>query len=105
MDLIVNRVTPLHLDSGVVVTFYDHLLSLDFGHQVILHLDNFEAKFTYALGTSVFLTGRVLTHFVPVWSSSKRVVIGHYFKDDVHDWLGVSQPTLSTQLGFLALFN
>ena len=32
MDLIVNRVTPPHLDSRGAVTFYGHLLSLGFGH-------------------------------------------------------------------------
>lgn len=105
VDLIVNRVTPPHLDSGGAVTFYDHLLSLGFGHQAILDLDDFGAKFAYAPGTSVFLTGRVLTHSVPVWSSGERVVVAHYSKDDVHDRLGVSRPALPTQLGFLALFS
>ena len=32
MDLIVNQVTPPHWDSGGAVMFYDHLLSLGFGH-------------------------------------------------------------------------
>ena len=105
MDLIVNQVTPLHWDSGGAVTFYDHLLSLGFGHQAIFDLVDFGAKFTYAPGTSVFLTGRVLVHSVPVWSGGKRAVIAHYSKNDVHDRLGVSRPTLPTQLGFLALFS
>ena len=105
MDLIVNRVTPPHLDSGGAVTFYDHLLSLGFGHQATLDLDDFGAKFTYAPGTSVFLTGRVLTHSVPPWSGGERAVVAHYSKDDVHDRLGVHRPTLPTQLDFLALFS
>jgi hypothetical protein len=105
MDLIVNRATPPHLDSRGAVTFYDHLLSLGFSHEATLDLDDFGAKFTYAPGTSVFLTGRVLTHSVPAWLGSERAVIAHYSKDDVHDRLGVPRPALPTQLDFLALFS
>lgn len=105
MDLIVNRVTPPHLDGGGAVTFYDHLLSLGFSHQATLALEDLEAEFAYGPGTSVFLTGKVLTHSVPAWSGGERVVIAHYSKDDVHDRLGIPQPTLPTQLGLLALFT
>lgn len=85
MDLIVNQVTPPHLDSRGAVTFYDHLLSLGFGHQATLALEDLKAKFAYSPGTSVFLIGRMLIHSVPVWSGGESVVIAHYFKDDVHD--------------------
>jgi len=50
-------------------------------------LDDFGTKFTYAPGTSVFLTGKVLVHSVPAWSGGERVVVAHYSKDDVHNRL------------------
>ncbi|KAG9316935.1 hypothetical protein JVU11DRAFT_3017 [Chiua virens] len=71
MDLIVNRVTEPHLDTGGAATFYDHLLSLGMNHQAKLQLDDIEAELAYSPGTSVFLSGQILTHSVPIWSREK----------------------------------
>lgn len=102
MDIIVNRITPPHIDAGGAPSFYDHLLSLGQGHSASLHLEDLDAQFAYLPGTSVFLTGRVLTHSVPGWVGGERVVVAHYSKDDVHDRLGITRPTLPTVAGWWA---
>ena len=98
LDLIVNRVTEPHLDSGGAITFYDHLLSLGMDHGANLHLDDLDAELAYLEGTGVFLTGRVLMHSVPAWFGGERVALAHYSKDDVLHRLGCLRPLLPTQL-------
>ncbi|KAN0078145.1 hypothetical protein V8E55_010202, partial [Tylopilus felleus] len=100
MDVIVNRVTPSHCNGGGAISFYDHLLCLGQGHDAKLHLDNLKAEFDYPPGTGVWLTGRGLSHSVSPWTEGERVVIAHYTKDDVHDWLGIPRPSLPTQAGW-----
>lgn len=97
LDLIVNRITEPHTDTGGAITFYDHLLSLGIDHNATLKLDDFDAELAYSEGTSVFLTGKVLMHSVPAWSRGERVVVAHYSKDDVLDRLGCPRPLLPTQ--------
>jgi hypothetical protein len=105
MDVIVNRLTPAHLDGGGAFSFYDHLLSLGQGHMATLNLDDLDAQFSYDPGTSIFLTGKVLTHSVPQWLEGERVAIAHYSKDDVHDRLGIPRPALPTQSGWWASYG
>jgi hypothetical protein len=100
IDIIVNRITPPHVDAGGASSFYDYLLSLGQGHSATLDLEDLDAWFAYPLGTSVFLTGRVLTHSVPHWIGGERVVIAHYSKDDVLDRLGIARPALPTNLSW-----
>ncbi|KAG6372680.1 hypothetical protein JVT61DRAFT_7440 [Boletus reticuloceps] len=100
MDVIVNRVTPKHCDGGGAITFYNNLLSLGQGHDAKLHLDDLEAEFDYLPGSGVWLTGRGLSHSVPLRTKGERVVIAHYAKDDVHDCLGIPRPSLPTQAGW-----
>jgi hypothetical protein len=100
MDVIVNRVTPAHHDSGGANTFYDHLVSLGQGHNAKLRLDDLQAEFAYLPGTSLLFAGKVLTHSVPKWDDGERVVISHYSKDEVHERLQVIKPSLPSHLGW-----
>ncbi|KAG9317917.1 hypothetical protein JVU11DRAFT_2149 [Chiua virens] len=80
--------------------FYDHLLSLGMDHQTWLFLEDLEAELAYREGTSIFLTGKVLTHSVPAWSGGERVAVAHYSKDEVLHRLGSARPLLPTQLAW-----
>jgi hypothetical protein len=100
MDVILNRSTPPHCDSGSANTFYDHLVSLGQGHKATLGLDDLQAEFAYLPGTSVLFAGKVLKHSVPAWDDGERVVITHYSKDEVHERLKVVKPSLPSQLGW-----
>lgn len=100
MDIIVNRITPPHVDAGGASSFYDHLLSLGQGHSTTLDLEDLDVQFAYPPGTSAFLTGRVLTHSMSHWVGDEQVVIAHYSKDDVHDRLGIARPSLPTNIGW-----
>ena len=100
MDVIANRTTPLHYDTGGAVTFYDHLVSLGQDHDARLHLNNLDGELLYKPGTSVLFSGRVLAHSVPRWFEGERTVIAHYSKDDVHNRAGVRRPLLPTQFGW-----
>lgn len=99
MDVIANRLSPKHWDTGGGVNFYDHLLSLGQDHNAKLRLHDFDADFAYKPGTSVLFSGKVLAHEVGEWEADKeRIVIAHYAKDDVQDRLGVERPFLPTQM-------
>ena len=43
IDVIVNRVTPLHQDAGGAASFYDLLISLGEGHQAEFHVSDLDA--------------------------------------------------------------
>lgn len=105
MEVIVNQITKVHTDSGGARVFYDHLLSLGSEHDAILKLDDLHASFQYQAGTSIFLTGRSLTHSVPAWTSGERIVLTHYAKDAVLHRVKIGRPRLPTQLGWWSKFG
>lgn len=99
LDLIANRLTPMHRDKGGANSFYDHLVSFGQHHDAYLCLEELNAQFAYQPGTSVLFSGTALQHSVTSWSG-ERVVIAHYAKDLVMERLGVARPSLPTQLGW-----
>jgi hypothetical protein len=105
MEVIVNRITEAHTDSGGARVFYDHLLSLGSEHDAIFKLDDLHASFQYQAGTYIFLTGRSLTHSVPAWTCGERIVLTHYAKDAVLHRVKIGRPRLPTQLGCWSKFG
>ena len=97
MDVIVNRITPLHRDASGASSSYDLLISLDKGYKAKLCVTDIGAQFAYHPGTLVFLCGKVLEHSVPAWEGGERVVIAHYMKDLLHDRMGFPCPNLPSQ--------
>ena len=100
MDLIVNRTTPVHCDTGGAHSFYDLLLSLGDNVGAMLCLTDIHAQLDYSPGTAVFLTGSILEHSVPTWEGGERVAIAHYSKDGILDRKGIARPILPTQQSF-----
>lgn len=100
MDVIANRFTPRHHDSGGTSSFYDNLFSFGQGHNAHLILHDLDGEFAYQPGTSVMFSGGVFAHSVPEWTEGERMVIAHYSKDEIQDRVGVARPLLPTQLGW-----
>lgn len=106
MDIIANRITPRHLDTGGAVTFYDHLVSFGPDHKAKLVLHDFDAEFAYGPGTSILFPGKILAHSVSQWAKGKeRMVVAHYTKDAVQDRLEVARPALPTQSGWWSRYK
>jgi len=100
IEVIVNRQTPDHRDSGGSSAMYDLLVSLGNAYQAMFHLSDLGAELTYCPGTLVYNLGKVLEHGVH-WEKDERIVIAHWFKDNVHDKLGVERPRIPSQFHFL----
>ncbi|KAG1877468.1 hypothetical protein F4604DRAFT_1680134 [Suillus subluteus] len=77
LEIIANRVTFSHRDSGGSPTLFDLLVSLDL-----------QAELDYSPGTMVYVSGRVLEHSVGPWLNGERLVITHFMKDAVHERVG-----------------
>lgn len=93
-EVIVNRTTPWHQDSGSSSQAYDLLLSLGYGHDARFEVSDLQASFDYKPGAAVYLSGRTLKHAVHRWKGGERISIAHFTKDAVRDRLGVLQPQL-----------
>jgi hypothetical protein len=104
IDVIANRITPAHEDTGGAITYYDHLVSLGQGHEACLYLDHLGGRFLYKPGTSVLFPGKVFSHSVLVWRGG-RIVIAHYEKDDIHNRLSVARPSLPTQMSWWSRYS
>ncbi|KAG1866102.1 hypothetical protein F4604DRAFT_1905032 [Suillus subluteus] len=77
LEIIANRVTFSHRDSGGSPTLFDLLVSLDL-----------QAELDYSPGTMVYVSGRVLEHSVGPWLNGERLVIAHFMKDAIHERVG-----------------
>ncbi|KAH7918516.1 hypothetical protein BV22DRAFT_984542, partial [Leucogyrophana mollusca] len=60
IQIIVNRSTPAHRDSGSSASMYDLLISLGRGHNATLEINDLQSSLQYAPGAAIALTGRVL---------------------------------------------
>ena len=60
LEVIANRVTPSHQDSGGALFHYDLLISFGIGHDAIFLVEDLRADFDYFPGTMCYLCGKVL---------------------------------------------
>jgi len=91
-SLIVNRRTPFHRDTGASPTYFDLLISGGTHSDCRLELPDLGSTLSYAPGTGVFVTGRVLRHGVSSWSGGERICLAQFMKDAVQDRLGQPRP-------------
>ncbi|KAH7919748.1 hypothetical protein BV22DRAFT_995979, partial [Leucogyrophana mollusca] len=89
LEVIVNRDTPAHRDSGGAASFYDLLVSLGQKHLAVLKIPDLDAELSYGPGTVVALTGKVLLHEVSSWPGGERYCLAHFMRDSVLNRLGV----------------
>ena len=103
IEVIVNRVTPVHRDPAAAPTMYDFLISAGTHEEVWLDLPDVKARLSYNPGTAVALSGRVLRHGVAKWISGERICIAHFIRENVHERLGLHRPDWVTQRDYLHL--
>lgn len=92
IQVIVNRVTPSHRDSGAAASMYDLLVSAGTHQSATLGLGDVKANLTYKPGTVVLVCGRVLRHEVANWNLGERICMAHFMRDNVHERLGLPRP-------------
>ena len=102
-SLIVNRMTVFHRDPGASAPCFDLLISGGTHSDCKLELPDIGATLSYAPGTGVFVTGRVLRHGVKSWSGGERICLAHFMKDIVHDRLGQPRPEWTNIDDFLEI--
>jgi hypothetical protein len=92
MQVIVNRVTPLHRDEGGSPQHYDVLVSTGKHMNTSLKIPELGLSFSYSAGTLVSFCGKILFHEVAGWKG-ERVCFAHFVKDTVHERLELRRPT------------
>jgi Oxygenase domain of the 2OGFeDO superfamily len=92
IQVIVNRSTPPHRDTGAAGPMYDLLFSTGTHESAELRLGDVQANLGYLPGTVVLVCGRVLRHEVSAWDGGERICIAHYMRDNVHNRLGLPRP-------------
>jgi hypothetical protein len=85
-QVIVNRITCAHCDSGSAPAFYDLLTSSDTHQTCTFQIANMGFGMSYAPGTVIAIAGKVLLHEVEKWEGGERICIAHYMRDMVLDW-------------------
>jgi hypothetical protein len=89
LQVIVNRITPVHFDLGGATSHFDLLVSLGTHDGCCFSIPQLRFKFRYLPGTAVSLCGRKLAHSVQNWESGERICVAHFMKDNVHEILQV----------------
>jgi len=102
-QVIVNRVTPPHRDSGGCPMHYDLLVSAGTHTQAKLGVPELGVHLSYRPGDVVALCGKVFLHEVEDWSGGERVCVSHYMKDNVHERLEVHRPNWPREEDYLSL--
>jgi len=102
-QVIVNRVTPPHQDSGGCPTHYDLLVSAGTHTKAELSVPELGVHLSYRPGDVVAVCGKVFLHEVTDWSGGERVCVSHYMKDNVHERLKVCHPNWPREEDYLSL--
>ncbi|KAG1840122.1 hypothetical protein C8R48DRAFT_679665 [Suillus tomentosus] len=88
LEIIANRTTLSHRDSGGAPSLFDLLISLGSGHEAKLTLADVGAELDYYPGTMVFISGKILQHSIGPWGPGERLVIAHFMRDKIHSRVG-----------------
>jgi hypothetical protein len=103
MDIIANRRTPNHRDTGGALQHFDLLLSAGDHSDAELRVPDITATMRYDPGTAVLIMGRALAHEVPLKWKGSRICMAHYIKAKVHSRLEVPRPDFVNLRDFDAL--
>jgi hypothetical protein len=90
-QVIVNRITPPHRDSGSAPAFYDLLTSAGSHKSCTFRVCDMDFGLSYAPGTVIAVAGKILKHEVAGWEGGERICIAHYMRDNVLDCLGLQR--------------
>jgi hypothetical protein len=110
IEVISNRITLPHRDKNAPKSAYDFLVSAGLHKDAFLKLHDVGADLSYAPGTVVAVSGRVLHHSVLDWDTNispkgERLCIAHFIRDNVHEHLGIKRPDWVSNRPYLHMIN
>jgi len=102
IELLVNRSTGLHHDTGGSWTMHDVLASFGSGHDAVFHIHELGADICFPPGSLIMLLSKMFQHSAD-WTIGERICVAHFMKDQVHDRVGVASPRLPRLGEYLSL--
>lgn len=105
IEVISNRVTPIHRDSKSAPPVYDFLVSAGTHTNAWLDLPDVKARLLYNPCTVVAVCGKVLRHGVESWEGGERLCFAHFIRDAVHDRLQLPRPEWVTIRAYMACMD
>jgi hypothetical protein len=91
VNIIVNRETPLHRDTGTLPEWFDILATIGGDSDTIMELPSIGARIAYRSGTVALFSGATIAHSVPA-ARADRVCFTYYMKNKIHERFGVKAP-------------
>lgn len=92
IGVMVNRITPSHVDRSGSPEMFDLLLGLGTYKLAWLELEDFGMRLKYGPGTGIFLCANVLKHAVEAWDKDDRICQAHFMRSSVLHQLGIQTP-------------
>jgi hypothetical protein len=92
IEVISNRVTPLHRDAKSAPPVYDFLVSAGTHTNAWLDVPDVKARLLYKPCTVIAVCGKVLRHGVESWEGGERLCFAHFIRDAVHERLQIPRP-------------
>lgn len=105
IEVISNRVTPLHRDSKSAPPVYDFLVSAGTHTNAWLDVADVKTRLLYNPCTVVAVCGKVLRHGVESWEGGERLCFAHFIRDAVHDRLQLPRPDWVTMGAYVACMD
>lgn len=102
IEVITNRITPLHRDPQAAPPVYDFLVSAGTHKEAWLDLPDVRARVEYKPGTVIAVCGKVLRHGVAAWDGGERICLAHFIRDNVHNRLQLPRPDWVSSAPYLA---
>jgi hypothetical protein len=105
IEVISNRITPLHRDAQAAPPVYDFLVSAGTHEEAWLDLPDVNARAIYRPCTVVAVCGKVLRHGVMGWKGGERICLAHFIRDNVHNRLQLPRPDWVSNDQYLACMD
>lgn len=90
MQLIANRLAPLHRDPNSHAPWFDLLCTIGEYEEGYMYMPSLGIILEYPPGTIVAFSGRLLRHGVNK-VDGERYTMAYYMRPSVHRWLGVTR--------------
>jgi hypothetical protein len=106
IEVISNRITPMHRDQQAATQMYDFLVSGGNHINTWFELPDVGARLLYNPGTVTAICGKVLRHGVSTWDEkTDRLCIAHFMRDSVHNRLNLPRPGWVSEKCYLKMMD
>jgi hypothetical protein len=95
-SVMVNRVSPLHVDRNGRPQWFDLLLSIRHYSQLDFFLPMIGLRLRYNPGTILAFSRQLLEHGVGM-ANADRAAIALYMRDTVHEWVDIGRSNYMEQ--------